>query len=159
MPTLDQLNKLSEAIPVMNQKAATRIKNQNASQAMNTAVGANAPGMSATKVAQTVAPQAIAADAQANVQASQQTTTQLNAVGNMGLQVQASDNAANLAAQQQTAQKALQERELAQKLELSRADIVMRKKITGAEMATATRVQALGIEQDNKLQALNNRKR
>ena len=66
MPTLDTLNALANAVPVLNKKAADKAEANRTYQTKQQVGAATVqPGMSTTRMAQTAAPQAVAQQAHA----------------------------------------------------------------------------------------------
>lgn len=160
MPTMDALTALADEVPVLNKKAAAAAQARQA-VAVQSQVGqtTGTPGLSTTRMAQAAAPQAVAQQAQAAITADQQTQQQLGQIGATALQAKSATDEAGLAAQDQAQRERLAKQEQANKLQQSRADIGMRKKVTGAEQEAAARMQKLGIEVDNKLQLATIRQR
>ena len=160
MPTLQELDALADQVPIINQKAARQAQ-AGASYNLQQQVGGAAPtpGTNVNKVAQSVAPQAVQAQAAPVLAAAQQTQQQLGQVAQVGLAQQATTAQTSLANQERSQREELVSRENTQKLEQARADITSRKRVTGAEQASAKRLQALGIEVDNKVQLATLRQR
>jgi hypothetical protein len=160
MATLDQLNALAAAVPVMNQKAARQAsaaKTVGLQQQIGTAQAP--PGQTSVRTAQAAAPQATLQQAEIAANTVQQNTQQLTDVAQTGLAAQGAEAEAGLQRQQNAQQLALTSQENQQKIAMSRQDIAMRKRVTGSEQASAQRLQKVGIEVDNKLQIATLRQR
>jgi hypothetical protein len=150
MATLDTLNKLAAAVPVVNQQAQDQLEAARKIQMQN-ALGQAPASVNAVRGAQSVAP--------ASVAASSQNAVQTTAANNQGLAKVASTGIAAQSAEQQVQQRVAAAGQAeaqaaaanAQGLALNRAEIQTNKAITRDEVASAKRVASIGLDQDNKL--------
>ena len=178
MPTLDQLSALAEAVPEINNRAAKQAQARNSVQAQQQASTASGDsirssvglggderargtvaGESSLRLAQGMAPGAVAGQAQPVLQAGAETQQTEGQIAGTALQATGAAGQADLAAQSQAQQSELAAQDQAQRLAASRSDIVMRKKVTASEQASAARLQSMGIETDAKLQIATIRQR
>jgi hypothetical protein len=155
---LDMINNLATQAPIVNRKAAEQLQAGRQMQVQR-AVSQAPAGVPAHRAAQSVAGQNAAAAGQISLDAQKQTLQ-----GTADLAAKAVDQAGgDQKALQQTRALGQQETQSqaanTQALSLSRADNASTKRITGAEIDSATRVSKLGMEQDNQLLDLSLRQR